>query len=49
MALLQSLIEHFLVENDVCPDLRDITEEDVEMWAKKSTELDMSALSGLPQ
>ena len=48
MASLQSLIEHFLVENDMRPDLCDITEEDVEMWLKKSTDLDVSALSHLP-
>ena len=48
MASLQSLIERFLMENDVRPDLCDITEEDVEMWVKKSTNLDVSALSHLP-
>ena len=44
MASLQSLIEHFLVENDVHPDLHDITEEDVGMWVKKFADLDVSAL-----
>ena len=43
MASLQSLIDRFFMENDVCPDLRDVTEEDVEMWVKKSTDLDVSA------
>ena len=49
MALLQSLIKCFLVENDMRPDLRDVTEEDVEMWVKKSTDLDVSALPRLQQ
>ena len=42
MALLQSLIDHFFVENNVRPDLRDVTEEDVVMWVKKSADLDVS-------
>ena len=42
MASLQSLIECFLMENDVHPDLRDVTEEDVGMWVKKSADLDVS-------
>ena len=42
MASLQSLINHFFVENDVRPDLQDVTEEDVEMWVKKSADLDVS-------
>ena len=49
MASLQSLIEHFLMENDVRPDLRDVTKEDVEMWVKKLTDLDVSALPRSPQ
>ena len=44
MASFQSLINHFFMENDMRPDLRDITKEDVEMWVKKSVDLDMSAL-----
>ena len=35
MASLQSLIDCFFVENDVRPDLRDVTKEDVVMWVKK--------------
>ena len=42
MASLQSLIDCFFVENDVHPDLRDVTEEDVVMWVKKSADLDVS-------
>ena len=42
MALLQSLIDRFFVENDICLDLRDVTEEDVVMWVKKSANLDVS-------
>ena len=42
MASLQSLIDRFFVENDVRPDLRDVTEEDVVMWVKKSADLDVS-------
>ena len=42
MASLQSLIDRFFVENNVCPDLRDVTEEDVVMWVKKSADLDVS-------
>ena len=42
MAALQTLIDRFL-ENEVHPDLRDVTEEDVEIWVKKSAELDVSA------
>ena len=42
MASLQSLIDRFFVENDICPDLRDVTEEDVVMWVKKSADLDVS-------
>ena len=42
MASLQSLIDCFFMENDVRPDLRDVTEEDVVMWVKKSADLDVS-------
>ena len=42
MASLQSLIDRFFMENDVRPDLRDVTEEDVVMWVKKSADLDVS-------
>ena len=47
MASLQSLINCFFMENDVHLDLRDMTEEDVEMWVKKSADLDVSALHHL--
>ena len=44
MAALQTLIDCFLLENEVRPDLRDVMEEDVELWVKKSTDLNVSAL-----
>ena len=44
MAALQTLTDHFLLENEVRPDLHDVTEEDVELWVKKSADLDVSAL-----
>ena len=43
MAALQTLIDRFLLENEVHPDLRDVTKEDVEILVKKSAELDVSA------
>ena len=43
MAVLQTLIDCFLLENEVRPDLRDVTEEDVELWVQKSADLDVSA------
>ena len=44
MAALPTLIDRFLLENEVRPDLHDVTEEDVELWVKKSAELDVSVL-----
>ena len=43
MASLQSLIDCFFMENDIRPDLRDVTKEDVEMWVKKLANLNVSA------
>ena len=43
IASLQLLIDRFFVENNICLDLQDVTEEDVEMWVKKSADLDVSA------
>ena len=43
MAALLTLIDRFLLENEVGPDLHNMTEEDVELWVKKSAELDVSA------
>ena len=48
MAALQTLIDRFL-ENEVHPDLRDVTEEDVEIWVKKSAEPNVSAPLQSPQ
>ena len=42
MAALQTLIDHFLFENEVHPDLHDVMEEDVELWVQKSMDLDVS-------
>ena len=44
MAALQTLIDRFLLENEVCLDLCNMTEEDVELWVQKSTDLNVSAL-----
>ena len=43
MAALQTLIDHFLLENKVCPELHDVMEEDVELWVQKSMDLNVSA------
>ena len=43
MAALQTLIDHFLLENEVCPELHDVMEEDVELWVQKSMDLNVSA------
>ena len=45
MAALLTLTDRFLLENEVCPDLCDVTEEDVELWVKKSVDLDVSTPS----
>ena len=42
MAALQTLIDCFLLENKVHLDLHNVMEEDVELWVKKSMELDVS-------
>ena len=46
MALLQSIIDHILLENKVHPEYRDGLKEDMEMWVEKSSELDVSTLRG---
>ena len=43
MAVLQTLTDCFLLENEVHLDLRDVTEEDMELWFKKSMDLIVSA------
>ena len=49
MALLQSIINHVLLENKVCPEYRDGLEEDMEMWVEKSTELNVRMLGFIEQ
>ena len=43
MALLNTLINQFLMENQTCPEYWDGLKADMEMWVAKSTELDVSA------
>ena len=42
MTALQTLTDQFLLENEVHLDLCNVTEEDVELWVKKPTDLDVS-------
>ena len=43
MASLQTLINHFLVENRTCPELCDVLIKELEMWINKSAEIDIGS------
>ena len=44
MAALQALIDRFLLQNEVCPEFHNITEEDVVMWVRENMDIDVHAL-----
>ena len=43
MAALQALIDKFLLQNKVCPEFRDVTKEDVVMWVRENTAVEVHA------
>ena len=49
MAALQTLIDKFLLQNEVRPEFCDITEEDVVTWVRENTAVDVCASMDLTQ
>ena len=43
MAALQALIDKFLLQNEICPEFRDVTEEDMVTWVKENTDINVHA------
>ena len=43
MAALQALIDKFLLQNEVRPEFRDVTEEDIVMWVRENTAVNVCA------